>query len=52
VTAVYDKAIAKNVIKIGGTPQSNYIHVPAQKNLPKQSLGLIGKYVSRRTFYF
>jgi hypothetical protein len=47
VTEVYDKTLAKNVIKIGGaTPASNYIMLPAQKHLPKKSLGLIGKYVS------
>ena len=46
VTEIYDKQIAKTVIKISGvTPGSNYIQLPAQKNLPKKSLGLIGKYV-------
>ena len=46
VTEVYDKTLAKNVIKVSGvTPASNYLQLPAQKLLPKQSLGLIGKYV-------
>ena len=47
VKAVYDKAIAKQTVVIGGaTSASNYIQVPATKNLPKASLGLIGKYVN------
>eukprot|EP00347_Sterkiella_histriomuscorum_P023802 403333335 len=46
VTEVYDKELAKNVIKINGvTTASNYIQVPAQKHLPKKALGLTGKYV-------
>lgn len=51
VEQLYDKSLAKNVLKIGGaTSASNYVQVPASKNLPKQSLGLIGKYVSCRAF--
>lgn len=39
------------MLKIGGmTPTSNYVQVPASKNLPKHSLGLTGKYVKWRTF--
>lgn len=46
VTEVYDKTLAKNVIKVSGaTPASNYFQLPAQKHLPKKALGLIGKYV-------
>lgn len=51
VKELYDKSIAKQTVVIGGaTPASNYIQVPASKNLPKASLGLIGKYVSRAQF--
>ena len=47
VTEVYDKQLAKNVIKVSGvTPASNYFQLPAQAHLPKKPLGLIGKYVS------
>jgi hypothetical protein len=43
----WDTLLGKNVITIGGiTSNSNYIQVPATKNLPKGSLGLTGKYVS------
>lgn len=46
VTEVYDKELAKNVIKVtGATSASNYFQLPASKHLPKKSLGLIGKYV-------
>lgn len=46
VTEIYDKDLAKNVIKINGvTTASNYIQVPSSKHLPKKALGLIGKYV-------
>jgi hypothetical protein len=46
VTEVYDKQLAKNVIKVSGvTPASNYFQIPAQAHLPKKPLGLIGKYV-------
>lgn len=46
---LFDKAIAKQTVVIGGaTSASNYIQVPATKNLPKGALGLIGKYVSAR----
>ena len=46
VTEIYDKELAKNVLKVSGvTPASNYFMLPAQKNLPKKSLGLTGKYV-------
>ena len=47
VSEVYDKQVAKNVIKVAGsTSASNYIQVPASKHLPKMSLGLTGKLVS------
>ena len=47
VTEVYDKQLAKNVIKVSGvTPASNYFQVPQQSQLAKKPLGLIGKYVS------
>jgi len=47
VSEVYDKQLSKNVLKISGaTSASNYIQVPATKNLPKQALGLTGKFVS------
>ena len=49
VQEVYDKQVAKNVIKVAGsTSASNYIQVPASKNLPKMSLGLTGKLVSHK----
>ena len=49
VKGLFDKAIAKQTVVIGGTTSaSNYIQVPATKNLPKGALGLIGKYVSAR----
>ena len=48
VTEVYDKELAKNIFKIGGaTTASNYIQLPASKHLPKKTLGLISKYVSK-----
>ena len=47
VTKVYDKQLAKNVIKVSGvTPASNYFQVPQQSQIAKKPLGLIGKYVS------
>ncbi len=47
VTEVYDKELAKNVLKISGvTTASNYIQLPASKHLPKKTLGLTGKYVT------
>ncbi len=47
VTEVYDKELAKNVLKINGvTTASNYIQLPASKYLPKKTLGLTGKYVT------
>ena len=53
VKTLFDKAIAKPTVVIGGaTSASNYIQVPATKNLPKASLGLIGKYVSMAQFAF
>lgn len=46
VTEVYDKQLAKNVIKVSGvTPASNYFQVPQQSQIAKKPLGLIGKYV-------
>lgn len=51
VQEVWNAQLAKNVLKIGGmTPTSNYVQVPASKNLPKHSLGLTGKYVSGALF--
>ena len=53
VTEVYDKQLAKNVIKVSGvTPASNYFQIPAQAHLPKKPLGLIGKYVRQIYSYF
>ena len=46
VTEVYDKELAKNVIKVSGvTNASNYFQMPASKHLPKKALGLTGKFV-------
>ena len=51
VSEVFDKQVAKNVLKIAGsTSASNYIQVPASRNLPKQALGLTGKHVSLAHF--
>ena len=47
VNEIYDKTLAKNVIKVNGTTTaSNYFQIPASNQLPKKALGLIGKYVS------
>jgi hypothetical protein len=47
VTVEFDKSLGKNVVQIQGqTSQANFLQLPAQKNLPKSSLGLTGKVVS------
>lgn len=52
VTEVYDKQLAKNVVKVSGvTPASNYFQVPQQSQIAKKPLGLIGKYVSPLSYF-
>ena len=46
VKSEFDKDIGKHAVIITGTSASNYLQVPKSKNLGKDSLGIVAKYVS------